>query len=287
MAILLHVPDVLASGPEPVELLLSHLRDLPCESPVTLALDDVRFVYPYGAVMLLGLCHYLARVTGYPVRLVGIRREVHAYLRRIDFFEREGTNEYTTDPFAEAADFSRSSASLGVLELVWTTTPADVYQVSGSARRILTYWLNGASYDIDQVVTMLAEVCANAVDHSHDAGFVMIQKYDHGHYVEVKLAIADIGIGIRGSLVAAHPDLRDTCAGCIERALAGLSSRAGPRGGHGLGAISRIAIASGGSLQIRSETGLVQVVSSASVLAQDDLAFFPGTQVGITFRSRT
>ena len=88
-------------------------------------------------------------------------------------------------------------------------------------------------------------------------GLVMIQKYDYGHYIEVKLAIADLGVGIRGSLIAAHSDLQDTCSGYIQRALAGLSSRTGPRGGHGLGAISRIATTSGGSLHIRSETGLV------------------------------
>ena len=67
MAILLHVPDVLASGPQPAELLLSRLQNLPLDSPVTLGMDEVRFVHPYGAVMLLGLCHHLARVTGYPV----------------------------------------------------------------------------------------------------------------------------------------------------------------------------------------------------------------------------
>lgn len=248
-------------------------------------MDDVSFVHPYGAVMLLGLCRYLGRVTHFPLRLINIRHDVHAYLRRIDFFESAETNAYTTDPFSEAEDYSRSAASSGVLELVQTRTAADIYQIVGSARRILAYWLNGAHHEIDQIVTMLAEVCGNAVDHSRDVGFVMIQKYDHRQYVEVKLAIADLGIGIRESLTAVHTDLRDSSAGYIRQALSGLSSRVGPRGGQGLPAISRIATASGGSLHIRSETGLVQIFGTGAITAHDNLPYFPGTQIGITFRS--
>ena len=49
---------------------------------------------------------------------------MHAYLRRIDFFERAGHERIHNDPFDEAAELSRSTASLGVLELVRTTTAA-------------------------------------------------------------------------------------------------------------------------------------------------------------------
>lgn len=114
----------------------------------------------------------------------------------------------------------------------------------------------------------------------------MIQKYDRWSYVEIALAISDLGKGVRRSLVDRHGDVADTAAGYIERALGGLSARPGERGGQGLDAIRRIAVASGGNFFIRSETGGV-LSTATGAIAHDALAFFPGTQLSITFRSRT
>ena len=102
----------------------------------------------------------------------------------------------------------------------------------------------------------------------------------------MRLAISDLGMGIRRSLSTAHPDVTDTCSGYIMRAIQGLTSRPGGRGGQGLGAIYRIVGADGGSLFIRSETGCVKAGVQSTLTLQDGLTFFPGTQVAITFRSR-
>ena len=92
-------------------------------------------------------------------------------------------------------------------------------------------------------------------------------------------------MGIRRSLLAKYDRINDTCAGYIKRALEGLSARPGERGGQGLGAIQRIATGSGGSLHIRSETGSI-FAQASGMKAQDDLSFFPGTQIAITFHSK-
>lgn len=280
-----HVPNVLGGAPDMAEAFLSRMATTQPGPPVSLDVSAVTWVCPFGAVILLGACRYLAQLSGGLVAIVSLRSEVHAYLRRIDFFDRAGEVAYTPDPFDSADDWSRSEISSNVLELVPVGNPLDVYEVGSRARKILGYWLSHASYDVDQIVSLLAEACSNVVDHSHDVGVVTIQKYERGHYVDIELAISDLGVGIRRSLAAAHRDLADTCSGYIERALAGLTARPSGRGGQGLGAIQRIATASGGSLFIRSETGRL-LVQATSVTKRDGLAFFPGTQIAVTFRSR-
>ena len=279
------LPNALGGGVESTESILATLAAVKI-CPTTIAMGDVRFVHPYGAVVLFTACLQLSRATGYPVGLAGLRLDVHAYLRRIDFFNKATPLVYAIDPFDPLNDLSRSSASSNVLELIQVVTKADVYEMSNRARRILTHWLHDASYDIDQVVTVLAEVCSNVVDHSQSCGYVVIQKYNHGHYVEVQLAISDLGVGIRGSLTRVYGNLEETGAGYIWRAVNGLSSRSGERGGQGLAAIRRIATGSGGSLSIRSGTGFVRMTPNGGVNSHDGLAFFPGTQAAIVFRGR-
>jgi anti-sigma regulatory factor (Ser/Thr protein kinase) len=280
----LNIPDVLRGPAVPVEELFTLVSSAPTGRRVTLDLSGVSWVCPYGAVALLGACRYLAQRSGEPVRIAAMRDSIHAYLRRIDFFERSTTVAFTDASFNPMQELGRSPASTNVLELVAVGQPADVYEVANRAQRILSFWLGGTSDDMSRVVSLLAEACNNVVDHSGDTGVVTIQKYVRGPYTEVELAISDLGIGIRRSLTAVHGEVADSTTGFIERALAGLSARHG-RGGQGLGAIQRIATASGGHLFIRSETGSVRIWPGGSA-TEDGLSFFPGTQIAITFRGQ-
>ncbi len=199
--------------------------------------------------------------------------------------ERETETVYTTDPFNSIDDLSRSTSSSNVLELFPICVHEDIYEVAARARYILANWFGSTSHDINNIVILLSETCSNIVDHSGDAGIVTIQKYDRKRCIDVNLAIGDLGRGIRQSLMAVHGAVSDTCTGYIEQALNGLSARSGERGGQGLGAIRRIATESGGSLHIRSEMGSVLAQTSGTTTC-DDLYFFPGTQIAITFRSK-
>jgi len=278
------VPDVLGEAPDAVEKLFGVCHSHSVGDPVTLDLTSVNWIRPYGAISLLGICRYLKQLTHKPVRLTGLQNHVHAYLRRIDFFKHGSETLYTTDPFNAMDDLGRSSSSSNVLELFPIRVHEDVYEVAARARYIFAYWLGSTSYDIDNIVILLSEACSNIVDHSGDVGIVTVQKYDRRHCIDVNLAISDLGRGIRQSLMAVHGPVSDTCAGYIEHALAGLSARTGERGGQGLGAIQRIATESGGNLYIRSEMGSVLAQTSGTA-THDDLYFFPGTQIAITFRS--
>jgi anti-sigma regulatory factor (Ser/Thr protein kinase) len=280
----IYVPDTLRGPPDTVESFLSLIAGTQSRRRVVLNFSAVTWIYPYGAAILLEACRYLAKLSGHLVRIASLRSGVHAYLRRIDFFERLEGIAYTKDPFDDVDEWSRNPASPNVLELVSLGEHTDVYEVGRRARKILQYWLGSDSQDIDWIVSLLAEACSNVVDHSNDAGAVTVQKYEHQRYVDVELAISDMGIGICKSLANVHGEVADTVSGYIEQALNGLSARKG-RGGQGLGAIQRITTKSDGSLYIRSETGSV-LARSAGIIKKDELAFLPGTQIAIKFRSQ-
>ena len=282
--IIIPVPNVLRGTPEMAEKFLSQIIAIQPDRPVILDLSHVTWICPYGTVILLGVCRYLAQLGGGMVSVTHMQGEVHAYLRRVDFFKRADEVAYTPDLFDEANDWSRSEASSNVLELVPISISFDVYQVKDRARKILDHWLHNASYDIGKIIGLIAETCSNVADHSCDVGVVTIQKYEWEHYVEIQLAISDLGVGIQRSLVSTHGNLFYTNAGYINRALDGLSARSSAHIGQGLGAIQRIATASGGSLSIRSGTGCV-LVQAFGRTERDELTFFPGTQIAVTFRS--
>jgi hypothetical protein len=63
---------------------------------------------PHGAVLLQGLCRYLAQRSGEPVELASLAPDVHAYLRRVDFFEQAKGVARTTMPFDAGGDYARS-----------------------------------------------------------------------------------------------------------------------------------------------------------------------------------
>jgi anti-sigma regulatory factor (Ser/Thr protein kinase) len=282
------VPNVLCSEPDELDTFFSTIAEASYGREVTLDMGYVNFVHPLGTVALFESCRFLAKRIGGRVCIAQLKSSIHAYLRRIDFFELGHEYLFTSDSFSENDNFSRSSTSSNVLELVRVNTFDDVYLVKERARKILDLWLSGQGSDVDRIVTLISEACANVVEHSGDWGLVTIQKYEHrehAQYVEVKLAISDFGIGIRRSLADAFPGIIDTCSGYIERALGGLTARPSGRGGQGLGAIQRIAVASGGSLYLRSETGSVYIGANDHQSVRDNLSYFPGTQLSITFRS--
>lgn len=283
----IRVPNVLGGQPAGVETYLQLLNAALLKAAGrSIALDcaAVRWVAPFGAVVLLESCRYIEQCTGAAVRLGGMHPDIHAYLRRIDFFERAGTCAFTNDRFDPADDLNRSPGSCNVLELFPLRSLGDVYGAAAHARRILEYWLGDANSSADRIVSLLSEACSNAVEHSLDRGILTIQKYEQSGRADVVLAVGDLGQGIRNSLSAFDNSSSQADVTYIVKALHGMSSRKDRPGGLGLGAIRRIATASGGSIFIRSGTGRVAAFDSKD-RAVGGLVNFPGTQVGITFRS--
>jgi hypothetical protein len=283
----IQVSDCLGS-PGRADELLAQVATVPAHGGVVLDAAAVSFVCPYGAALLLSVCRQLERERGRPVELVGLQQAVHAYLARVDFFKAGFGSVIVDRPLQWHAELTRTEASLSVLELTLVRSAREVYDTAGRAFDMCKAWLGlglDAARDLAQCV---AEACGNVVDHSQDRGLVVAQKYEFPQWTELQLAIADLGIGVRRSLADRYTELNDTPAGWIKRAVAGLSRR-GEQGGVGLGEIRRLALRSGGTLLVRSETGRVLYArdrSREAVEPRDGLARLPGTQLAVTLRRR-
>lgn len=277
------IPDVLRDRPEATEAFLNALPPYPGSS-LELDFSAVSWVQPFGVVLLVEACRHLATCAGGPVQLVGMRENVYRYLHRIDFFDRVGGAADVLHHFDTAGEWTRLAASSNVLELSSIATAGDVNAAASRARQILTHWLGPAYGEENAVVRLIAEACGNVVDHSHDIGTMMIQKYERPSHAEVWLAIGDGGLGIPRTLIAAHGHVATSDAGYIRKALEGLSARGIGRNSAGLDTIRRVAVGSGGSFYLRSGTGSLTATPSG-LSVHDGLVAMPGTQIAIAFRS--
>ena len=281
---LIHLADCLGSPARADRWLAEFLGAVPVVERIVLDVASVSFVCPYGAVLLLSVCQHLARERGRPVQLVGLQDHVHAYLRRLDFFETGAGAVVGTGRLPWGAQLPRSVASLNVLELTVVRSLREVYEATARALLIVKTWLGLDVGVAHRVACCIAEACENVIEHSQSSGVVVAQKYEYAGWTEVQLAIADLGIGIRQSLHRAYAGLEETPAGWIKRAVAGLSSRP-ERGGLGLGEIRHLATQSGGSLLIRSGAGSAVYTPGHTRYANlVDLSGLPGTQLAITLR---
>lgn len=137
--------------------------------------------------------------------------------------------------------------------------------------------------DAMDAAKVVSELCNNVVDHSGSQGVVLAQMgSDRRGQRYVALAVADDGIGIRGSLARRHAEAarwRDGDA--IERALGGLSSRQAG-GGAGLRSVTAVVRRYLGRLTVRSGSDRIYLAADRMPTTHAGAAF-PGTLVGISF----
>ena len=140
--------------------------------------------------------------------------------------------------------------------------------------------------DVLDATKVVSELSYNVVDHSGAEGVVVAQLGQDRHGMRfVALAVADGGIGIRASLVKRYPEAATWRHGeAIERALGGLSSRPSG-GGAGLRSVDAVIRRYTGRLSIRSGDDRLYVSADQQPRTLSG-AFFPGTQVGISFSQR-
>lgn len=282
---IISIPDVLGKHPHDVESAFTNLASISKGRQVSLDLSEIRWVCPYGVVMLAGICQTYWNSTGKSVKIERLNPEIHKYFHRIKFFQCLGDMAFINETLDPSLHYHRSEASNRVLDLVNIVRDEDIIEFGKNARRILEHWLQDSKQDIDNIITVLSESCSNIVEHSESSGIVTIQKYLHSEFVKVEIAVCDLGIGIQQSLTNRHGSIADSNAGYIRCALDGETARASKLGGNGLTAISRIALRSGGSLFIRSHSASVEV-GNQGIIARESLVPFPGTQIAITFFSR-
>ena len=276
------IPNCLDGNPQAVEELVSLAVTQMHQARLVFDMHPVDFVNPYGALLLLATSRHIAENTGCKVRLENLGAKVHAYLERMDLFTEGDSWLFTVDDLTEK--LNRNPASSHLLEITRLTTISARTQFQARARNVLSTWLPSKSEEINEIVTVLSEICGNAAEHSQDQGHVMIQRYVHQDYTEVDIVVIDLGIGIKGSLRKRYRHRAKNDVDYINLALDGHSARGRQKGGAGLQIVQRHVANRNGELAIRSGSGLVRIVGSGRRQADKTLGF-PGTQVSLKLRA--
>lgn len=262
---------------------------------VLLDCSGLQFIDPFGMVGLLELGRLLAARGARSSLKAPVSEDVVSYLERMEFFAHAPAHfELRRQEVLFPAMPSRSSASDVLLEITPVEGSRDVHQVVETvrerARLILHRHLRYSREAVDGFCVSLAEVCQNIVEHSEDAGLVGIQKYFFARRLgrnAVKIAVMDLGVGIRRSLEGKLATQFGQAWGdllALERAFFHGASRYDDVGrGHGLAAVRRFVVRWKGKLVLRSGTARLSLVPpwARGVAKAEGLPYFPGTQLAM------
>jgi len=271
--------------------------DLAHAQKLEIDLSGVEFIDPYGMVGLLEVGrHNLNFTNRKPILHLPILDSVVKYMERMNFFELAGEFYIIrADRLSKGGSYMRKGYSDVLLELTRIENSLDIHsivtEVKKRAKSILQTHLHYDEGAIAGFIVALSEVCQNIPEHSEDIGLVGIQKYFYEKKLNknvVKIAVMDLGIGIKKSLGPKFSALygrkwSDLMA--IEKALFEGASRYEDLGrGHGLIKVREFVERWNGRISIRSRTAKVTTIpkwdrgSSLRVA----LSSFPGTQINIT-----
>ena len=280
-----------------LESLIKQLHPLPDPSlsPGEMDLHKVKFIDPFGMIGLLEVGRYLKSCSVLPQLSLPRREEVTKYMDRMDFFKACYGIYQFMHPFSWPQErFLRSHRSDVLLEVTPIKGSDDIHaiveEVEKRAESILRINLNYDSRAIDLFVVALSEICQNIPEHSQDMGFVSIQKYYFGRRLGknvVKIAVMDLGIGIRKSLTEKYAssfgerwnDFQAIRLALFERA----SRFSDPGRGHGLSEVRKLVQKWNGKISIRSGTARLVLAPTWDSTAQHQtgLSLFPGTLISI------
>lgn len=251
----------------------------------------VRWATPYGLVGLLAAGAVARQRSGEAPQLQAPESaDVARYWARMNFFVHAAE---VFEPSRVARTLRRPAGeSDALLEITSVRSPEDVHDVVDRVRdraaAILGHRLNYPASAVVQFSVILSEVCQNVVEHAGADGWVAAQTYDWarrlGRRVAV-IAVADVGIGFRGSLAAEHARRygeRWSDAAALEAAfLHGMSRYREPGRGQGLLGIRKHVARWNGEVLIRSGTARIAAVPDWDDLPplESDLAEFPGAQI--------
>jgi hypothetical protein len=262
--------------------------------PVTIDLSKAQFIDPYGILGLLEIGRYLSERDLSLSLILPHSEEVIKYMERLDFFKiASELFSLDLDDAWPQEPFFRSPHSDVLLETRKIEGTDDIHnlveEVRQRAETILTSHLKYDANAIDYFVVALSEVCQNIPEHSEDIGYVGIQKYFYGKKLGkniVKIAVMDLGVGIRESLTPKYaPSVKNwSDLEAINLALfKGASRFDDPGRGQGLTQVRKLVERWKGKLMIRSGTARSGIIPPWEISRpkRSSLKDFPGTQISI------
>ena len=278
---MISVPNILGDHSKNAEGLYNALENSHAHA---LDMSQVSFIRPYGVIALIcaARCHYAEHST--PFILHNLQKRVHQYLERVDLFK---VMPHIITPETALKDtFDRTQETPNLLELTPISGANDVLTAITQAERIFSYWLQVSN--LRGLLGVVSELCSNVYQHSGDtSGTMMIQTHravSKGK-ARVRVAIGDIGMGVRGSLEARHGKLGESPLDYLHIAMGGRTSRESGRGGLGLRIVEQTVGAGGGYMWLRSETAAILTDGAGNIETHNNLAYIPGTQLAVEFHA--
>lgn len=249
---------------------------------ITIDLQAAAFIDPYGAACLCLVARHLAERQQHLTLVLPSSRRAQATIVQtgLSAVLRQWA-ELRNMPGHEQRDEHHGTLPLSLIRSRSDVQTVLTYLVSLTQQR-----LGFDPGDVLDASKVVSELCYNVVDHSQADGLAVAQIYrDRQGRRYVSLAVADPGVGIRASLAGRYPEAAHWRHGdAIQRALGGLSSRSSG-GGAGLRSIYAVVRRYNGRLAIRSGDERLYVSAEHQPRTLDG-AWFPGTQVGISFSQR-
>ncbi|MFH1626464.1 MAG: ATP-binding protein [Pseudomonadota bacterium] len=258
-------------------------------------MEDIEFIDPYGMVGIIEFGCFLKTIEIDPLLNLPKSEAVLKYLERMDFL-RFALSTYRVPGSCPALTetYLRSKGSDVLLEITKIENSDDIHYIVGKvksrAKSILEAHLHYDKKTTHGFIVALSEICQNILEHSENTGFVGIQKYFYQRRLGknvVKIAVMDLGIGIKNSLEnKLSPLFGDKWSDifAIEQALIHGTSRHSEAGrGHGLSAVRRFVTQWSGKVSIRSGTAKLAIIPpwDRDRSRRPTLPFFPGTQLSL------
>jgi hypothetical protein len=253
--------------------LLGAARALTAEASARLDARAVRFAQPFGLTTIgAALLRRAAHGHGPPAYRKPEDPEVDAFLREVGFHAL-----VLAEPaFSAGATLPMKRLASGSLDPVYTN------QVAKLIERAVPNTSESVTHLVE---TALNELLQNVVEHAQSSTDVVLLTRWYARDANVRIAIADSGIGIAESLRKnpAIPDLPDT--ELVRRAVEveGTTGRVSKRfGGLGLKRLRDLCIRRGGSVHVLSRT-----VDAHFAVEDTRTTFVPrldGTSIEIDFR---
>nr|WP_314141082.1 hypothetical protein [uncultured Rhodococcus sp.] len=242
-----------------------------------LDLSGAGFVDPFGLVVIASLAEAAVR-EGKEVDLrLPLNKSVRSYLARVHL--KDAMDSLSIDCALE--EVNEHSVGDRMLELTRFKQDEGVEELGGAVHRIFHEQNPQEAKDLYNGIT---EAALNACDHSgRDGGWAALQQYDRQDgRREVSFAVADSGVGLRGSLAPKHfvSTDREAIALAVKR---GITSTDDSGRGLGLDTIVTRARVRKGHVRIWSGRSSAHTgVPAGSLYPQDHGCSFPGTVVYAT-----
>lgn len=182
---------------------LALVSDPESDAPRVFDFQEVRFYQPGALTSLLATLHALG-ARGVTVSLLNHEiAPAFSYLRRMDFFHHCGI---TLREPSQRRDAARRFVPLAAID---THSVGSVDRLAEQiAACVFPEFADGDDPEItgpfDHVAYAVTELSNNVLQHARAPGFLMAQSYPKTD--QVCVAIADYGIGIRGSFEETQPD---------------------------------------------------------------------------------